>query len=66
MSVKCEQTLHELTAQDWLLYNHSNFKYCTLFASGTELRKYGQTDRQTNGRTIRLQDAPGGPFRPGA
>ena len=25
-----------------------------------------RTDRQTDGRTIRLLDAPGGPFRPGA
>ena len=38
MSVKCEQPLDELTVQVWLLYFHPNFKYCTLFASGTELR----------------------------
>ena len=38
MSVMCEQPLDELTDQVWLLYDHPNFKYCTLFASGTELR----------------------------
>ena len=58
MSVKCEESIDELTVQVWLLYRQPNFKYCTLFVSGTELR----TDR----RTIRLLDAPGGPFRPGA
>ena len=67
MSVKCEEPIDELTVQVWLLYDHPNFKYCTLFESGTELRTDGQTDGQTNGqtdgRTIRLLDAPGGPFR---
>ena len=58
MSVKREQSLDELTVQVWLLYDHPNFKYCTLFASGTEL----WTDRQM----IELLDAPGRPFRPGA
>ena len=62
MSVKCEQPLDELTVQVWLLYDHPNFKYCTLFISGTELR----TDGQTDGWTIQTLDAPGGPFRPGA
>ena len=57
MSVKCEEPIDELTVQVWLLYPHPNFSYCTLFVRGTELR----TDR----RTIRLLDAPGGPFRPG-
>ena len=74
MSVKCEEPIDELTVQVWLLYHHPNFKYCTLFVSGTELRTNGQTDRQTDGqtdgrtdrRTIQLLDAPGGPFRPGA
>ena len=42
MSVKCE----ELTVQFWLVYDHQNFKYCTLFISGTELRTDKQTDRQ--------------------
>ena len=44
MSVKYEQPLDGLTVQVWLLYDHPNFKYCTLslFASGTELR----TDRR--------------------
>ena len=38
-----------------------NFKYCTLFVSGTELLTDKQMDRQTqtDGQTIRLQDAPG-------
>ena len=69
MSVKCEQPLDELTVQVWLLYDHPNFQYCTLFISGTELRTDRrtdkQTDRQTDGRTIQTLDAPGGPFRPG-
>ena len=51
MSVKCEQPLDELTVQGWLLYDHTNFKYCTLFISGTELRTDRQTDRRTDGRT---------------
>ena len=62
MSVKCEEPIDELTVQVWLLYDHPNFKYCTLFVSGTELRINGQTD----GQTIQTLDAPGGPFRPGA
>ena len=41
MSVKCEEPIDELTVQVWLLYDHPNFKYCTLFVSGTELRTDG-------------------------
>ena len=66
MSVKCEEPIDELTVQVWLLYHPPNFKYHTLFVSGTELRTDGRTDRQTDGQTIRLLDAPSGPFRPGA
>ena len=74
MSVKCAQPLDELTVQVWLLYDHPNFKYCTLFISGTELRtdkrtnrrKDGWTDGQTDGRTIQKLDGPRGPFMPGA
>ena len=55
MSVKWEQPFDELTVQVWLLYDHPNFKYCTLFISGTELR--------TDGQMIQTLDAPGGPFR---
>ena len=51
MSVKCEQPLDKLTVQVWLLYDHPNFKYCTLNVSGTELWTDGQTDRQTDGRS---------------
>ena len=51
MSVKCEEPIDELTVQVWLLYHHQNFKYCTLFLSGTELRTDRRTDRQTNKRT---------------
>ena len=47
MSVKCEEPLYEITVQVWLLYHHSNFKYCPLFESRKELR----TDRLTNGQT---------------
>ena len=36
MWVKCEQTIYELTVQVWLLYDHHNFKYCTLFVRGME------------------------------
>ena len=59
MSVKCEEP------KVWLLYHHQNFKYnvyCILFVSGTELQ---QTDKEADKRTIRLLDAPGGPFRRG-
>ena len=49
MSVKCEQPLDELTVQVWLLYDHPNFEYCTLFIRGTEL----QTDRRMDGRMDR-------------
>ena len=66
MSVKCEQSIDGLTVQLWLLYHHPNFKYCTLFESGMELRTDGQTNGQTGRQTIRLLDAPGGPFKPGA
>ena len=48
MSVKCEKPLNELTVQVWLLYDHHNFKYCTLYLSGTELRTDGRTNRQTD------------------
>ena len=69
MSVKCEESIDELTVQVWLLYHCPNFKYCTLFVIGTELyvltngQTNGWTDRQMDGRTIRSLDAPGGPFR---
>ena len=46
MSVKSEQPLDKLTVQVWLLYDHSNFKYCTLFISGTEL--YRMENRLTD------------------
>ena len=48
MSVKCKEPIDELTVQVWLLYHHPNFRYCTLFVSGTELRTDGQTDGQTD------------------
>ena len=60
MSVKCEESIYELTVQVWLLYHHPNFKYCTLLVSGTELRTDRRTDKRTDRRTIRLLDAPGG------
>ena len=47
MSAKCDEPIDEIAVQVWLLYHHPNFKYCTLFVCGTELR----TDRQTDGRT---------------
>ena len=48
MSVKCEEPKDELTVQVWLLYDQPNFKYCTLFVSGTELQTNGQTDGRTD------------------
>ena len=51
MSVKCEEPIDELTFQVWLLYHHPNFKYCTLFVSGTEIQTDIRTDRQTDGQT---------------
>ena len=67
MSVKCEEPIDELTVQVWLLYDHPNFKYCTLFVSGTELQTDGQTDGRTEGRSdYNVLDAPGRPFRLGA
>ena len=48
MWVKCEEPIDELTVQVWLLYHLPNFKYCTLFVSGTELRTDRRTDRQTD------------------
>ena len=48
MSGKCEQPLDELTVLVWLLYDHPNFIYCTLFISGTELRTDRRTDRRTD------------------
>ena len=55
MLVKCEKPIV------WLLYQHPNFKYRTLFVSGMEL----QTDRPTGRQTIRLLDAPGRTFQAG-
>ena len=40
MSEKCEEPIDELIVQVWLLYHHPNFKYCTLFVSGTELQTF--------------------------
>ena len=54
MSVKCEESIDELTVQVWLLYHHPSFKYCTLFVNGTKL----QTDRQTDRRTDKRTDNP--------
>ena len=56
MSVKCEQPIDELTVQVWLLYHNPNFKYCTLFVSGTG--RDGITDGQTDKRTNRRTDDP--------
>ena len=42
--------LNELTVQVWLLYDHPNFKYSTLYVSRTE--------KQMDGQTIWLLDAP--------
>ena len=46
--VKCEEPIDELLVQVCLLYLQPNFKYCTLFVSGTELQTNGQTDKQSD------------------
>ena len=43
MSIKRDQTFHELPVIVWLLYHHPNFKYCTLYAGE---RNYGHTDER--------------------
>ena len=58
MPVKCEEPIDELTVQVWLLYDHPNFKYCTLFVSGTELWTDRRTDRRTDRQTDRWTDDP--------
>ena len=57
-------TLRWANSPSLVLYHHTNFKYWTLFVSGTELRTNRWTDGQTYGRTIRFPDAPGQPFIP--
>ena len=44
ISGKCEQPLDELTVQICLLYDHPNFRYCTLSVSGMELQTDSLTD----------------------
>ena len=55
MSVKCEQPSDELTVQVGLLYDHPNFKYCTLYISGTDRRTIQTLDAQADlsGRGIK-------------
>ena len=65
MTVKCEESIDELTVQVWLLYHQPNFKYCTLFVSRTELRTNRQTKRRTDRQTIRLLDDPRRTFQAG-
>ena len=56
MSVKCEELIDELTVQVWFLFHHQNFKYCTLFVSGTELWTDGQIDKRMDRWTDRQTD----------
>ena len=65
MSANCEELIEELTVQLWLLFHHQNLKYCTLFVSGTELRKDRQTNGQKDRRTTRLLNAPAETLRTG-
>ena len=51
MSVKGAEPIDEVKVQVWLLYHHPNFKYCSLFVSGTELHTDGQTHRRTDRQT---------------
>ena len=51
--------LDELKVQVWLLFDHQNFNYCTLYVSGKEL----QTDRLTNGQTDRQRMTPRCPWQ---
>ena len=55
MSVKREEPIDKLTVQVWLLYHQPNFKYYTLFVSGTELRTDGQTNRQSDYSIYRVK-----------
>ena len=58
---ECEQpfALDEVTVQVSLLYDQPNFKYCTLFVSGTNYwQTDGQIDRRTDGQTIQTLEAP--------
>ena len=48
MLAKLDQPLDELIVQVWLLYDHPNFKYCTLNESRTESPMDKQTDGQTD------------------
>ena len=50
MSVKCEEPIDEPKVQVWLPYHHQNFKYCTLFVSGTELPDSQRPDIAPVGR----------------
>ena len=59
MSVKCEEPIAEFKVQVWLLYHQPNLNIALC-------KRDRITDRQTDRQTIRLLDAPGGPFRLGA
>ena len=54
MSVKSEQPLDELIVQVWLLYDYTNFKYCTSYVS--------HMAELTDGQTIQLLNPLGGNF----
>ena len=55
VSVKCGKPWYEITVQIWLLYDHPNFKYCTLYVGAwTELWANGHTNYQITRLPIRL------------
>ena len=70
MSMKYEQPLDELIVQVWLLYHHPNFILHFVCKreriTGRRTDKKKTKNNQTDERSIRLQDAPCGPFRTGA
>ena len=57
ISVKCEEPLNELTVKVWLLLD-----FVCKRDGITDRQTDKRTNRQTDGQTIRLLDAPGGPF----
>ena len=58
MSVNYEQPFDKITVQVWLFYDHPNFKHVQVG------RNYGQTDKRTDGRSIK-EMFPAYLFRPG-
>ena len=65
MSVKCERPLDELGSLSFVSVLPPKLKILHFICKLDGITD-GRTNRQTDGRTIRLLDAPGGPFMSGA